>query len=68
MGLRDSDHEARKSWRTIGEVAVAAAFVLKGASPEERASFASPARKLFDAHRQRRTPAPPLRCDDGRRR
>ena len=42
--------EARKAWRTIGEVAVAAAFVLKGASPEERSSFASSARKLFDAY------------------
>jgi len=42
--------EARQAWRTLGEVAVAAAFVLKGASQQERASFASSARKLFDAY------------------
>ena len=47
---RTLTEEARQAWRTIGEVAVAAAFVLKGASQQERASFASPARKLFDAY------------------
>ena len=47
---RTLTEEARQAWRTIGEVAVAAAFVLKGASQHERASFASPARKLFDAY------------------
>ena len=56
---RTLTEEARQAWRTIGEVAVAAAFVLRGASPEERSQFASPARKLFDAYLSAAGPAPP---------
>ena len=41
--------DARQAWRTLGEVAVTAAFILKGASQQERASFASSARKLLGA-------------------